>query len=166
MDEALSYGEGRLTLNDRYCWVDAWSFLRVSGQADAEWDGRPEHAALLSEKAVAMYFGTFLSSDAEKPWVLSMRERLRSRYLRNVERLGRHLEGKDEWERAVECYRKGIETDNLAEEFYQRLMIRHYKLGRRAEALRVYDRCRETLGSVLGVSPSEETMETYKSILE
>jgi DNA-binding SARP family transcriptional activator len=164
MDEALSYGEGRLTLNDSYCWVDAWSFLRVSGQADAEWNRRPEHAARLSEKAVAMYFGTFLSSDAEKPWAISMRERLRSRYLRNVERLGRHLEGKDQWERAVECYRKGIETDNLAEEFYQRLMLCHHRLGRRAEALRVYDRCRETLRAVLGVSPSEETMKLMKKI--
>jgi DNA-binding SARP family transcriptional activator len=164
MEEALSYGEGRLTLNDRHCWVDAWAFLRVSGQADAEWDRRPDHAARLSEKALAMYFGTFLSSDADKPWALSMRERLRSRYLRNVERLGRHLEGRDEHENAIEFYRKGIETDNLAEEFYQRLMLCNHKLGRRAEALRVYDRCRETLGAMLGVEPSEETMKLMKRL--
>jgi DNA-binding SARP family transcriptional activator len=61
-------------------------------------------------------------------------------------------------EHALECYQKGLEVDDLIEEFYQRMMKCYYQLGRRAEALSVYKRCSEVLSSVLGIEPSEETV--------
>jgi DNA-binding SARP family transcriptional activator len=48
-------------------------------------------------------------------------------------------------------------VDDLAEEFYQHLMLYHKKLGRRAKFLAVYRRCRSVLEDRLALEPSVET---------
>ena len=44
-----------------------------------------------------------------------MRERLRDKYLRHSEALGRYWEHIGSWARALECYLKVLEVDDLAE---------------------------------------------------
>jgi LuxR family maltose regulon positive regulatory protein len=65
---------------------------------------------------------------------------------------------------AVELYRKGLETDILAEEMYRRLMKCHHASGKNSEAVAVYERCRKMLRSVLGIEPSRETEAVYRAI--
>jgi len=67
---------------------------------------------------------------------------------------------------AIACYHRGLEIDNLAEEFYQKLMICNGKLGRKAEVAKIYKRCQDTLLESLGVDPSEETSKIYRSIIK
>jgi DNA-binding SARP family transcriptional activator len=86
-----------------------------------------------------------------------MRERLSRKFLRQIGRLGEHWEQAGKWAAAVECYERGLEVDDLAEEFYQRLIACYRRLGRRAEALAVYERCKKNLSALLGVAPSPET---------
>lgn len=82
---------------------------------------------------------------------------MRSKFLRAVGFLGRYLEKEGRWAEAIACYRRGLEVDDLAEEFYQRLMLCHHLAGQPAQALAVYNRCRRILAAVLGVAPSAET---------
>ena len=89
--------------------------------------------------------------------MVSIRERLRNKFLRNVRRLGLYWEQFGELDKAVDCYQKGLEVDDLAEEFYQYLMKCYQQMGKRAEALAVYKRCYQILSSVLGIEPSPET---------
>jgi DNA-binding SARP family transcriptional activator/streptogramin lyase len=49
---------------------------------------------------------------------------------------------------------------------YRRLMEAHVAAGNRAEALRVYERCRRLLADELGAYPSPETEAIYRSLLE
>ena len=49
---------------------------------------------------------------------------------------------------------------------YRRLMEAHVAAGNRAEALRVYERCRRLLAEELGTYPSPETESIYRSLLE
>jgi DNA-binding SARP family transcriptional activator len=98
------------------------------------------------------------------PCAESPREKLRSGFLRAVAHLGRCYEDRERWGEAASCYGKGIEVDELAEELYRRLMACHIRLGREAEALSVYRRCRKTLSSVLGVDPSSETRKLAESL--
>ena len=49
---------------------------------------------------------------------------------------------------------------------YRRLMEAHVAAGNRAEALRVYERCRQLLAEELGAYPSPETEAIYRSLLE
>jgi two-component SAPR family response regulator len=103
-----------------------------------------------------MYTGPFLGGENE-PWMVSIRERLRNKVIRMIRTCGRYLEEAGELENSLECYQKGLEVDDLIEEFYRRMMKCHYRLGRRAEALSVYKQCSLVLSSVLGIHPSEET---------
>lgn len=93
-----------------------------------------------------------------------MSERLRSIFLRSVRKLGLHWQQLGQWEKTLECYQKGLEIDKLAEEFYQGLMTSYQKLGRRGEALSVYNRCKKALSKALGVDPSPKTEAIYKSL--
>ena len=110
-----------------------------------------------------------------------MQERLRSKYLRAVSRLGNYWldqfalkindrsqskirNPKSAINNAIDCFEKGLEIDDVAEEFYQNLILCNHKLGRKAEAAKVYERCRNTLMSSLGVEPSEETELLYKRV--
>jgi len=43
-------------------------------------------------------------------------------------------------------------------------MICYRELGRRAEALSAYRRCRKMLSTILGIAPSPQTEAIYKSL--
>jgi DNA-binding SARP family transcriptional activator len=63
----------------------------------------------------------------------------------------------EQHDKAVECFERSLEVDDLAEELYRDLMSCYWQLGRRAAALSVYERYKETLSTKLGVEPSPET---------
>ncbi|MCJ7494719.1 MAG: bacterial transcriptional activator domain-containing protein, partial [Deltaproteobacteria bacterium] len=164
-EKAVQLREGRLTLDRRYCWVDIWAFEHILGGADAQRkEGLVERAIQLYEKAIEMYGGSFLAGEFEQTWMVSLSERLRSKFLRCVNWLGHHWEQAGQWENATECYQRGLDMDDLSEEFYQNLMTCYQRLSREAEAIAVYHRCRKTLSSVLGIEPSAKTEAIYKSL--
>ena len=94
-----------------------------------------------------------------------MRERLRSRFIRLVSDTGNHYEKCGELDTAMEWFRRGIETDNLAEEFYQGLMRCYARQGRAAEGAAVYRQLRQVLSVVLGVRPSQATQALGREIM-
>jgi two-component SAPR family response regulator len=168
-EKAVSLREGQGTLDLRQCWVDAFAFETLVARIDdASYSGRvrPDktRTANLAAKAIALYRGPFLPGEGSPPWVVAMRERLRSKFLRVVGFFGRYLEREGRWAEAIACYRKGLEVDDLAEEFYQRLMICHHRVGQVAEAAAAYNRCRKALSSMLGISPSPGTEAIAKGI--
>lgn len=169
-DKAVAMQDGRLTLDARYCWVDTWALERLIGQIEQELRDAPGRAddvtvARLSAKVLALYQGQFLGKENSHPWALTLRERLRSKYLRHVTDMGHLLEQQQRWEEAVVYYQKGLEVDDLAEQFYQSLMVCYRQLGRRSEALAVYRRCRSTLSIVLGIEPAFVTETIRQSVL-
>jgi DNA-binding SARP family transcriptional activator len=164
--DAFQLQDGRLIMEQRYCWVDVWAFERLLGEADARRkEGVTEKAAELTHKAIKMYRGPFLVGEMEQLLVTSFRERLRSKFLRNVSWLGGYSEEANKWEEALECYQRGLEVDDLAEELYRRLMLCHQRLGQKAEALSAYKRCEKILKDTLGIEPSPETRAVYKTLL-
>ncbi|MDL1980172.1 MAG: hypothetical protein LWX02_01595 [Deltaproteobacteria bacterium] len=167
---AIELQHERVTLDQRHSWVDVWAFERIFGQADAAWKKKPTgrevmEAVVLTRKAIDMYQGPFLAGESSNPWTISLRERCRSKFLRGVSTLGRYWEKAGQLEKAVQYYQRGLEADDLAEELYQRLITCYHRLGRRAEALSVYERCKRVLSASLGIEPSSETKAIRKSIL-
>jgi DNA-binding SARP family transcriptional activator len=156
-DEALELKEGKLTLSDRHCWTDIWAFERLLGDAERNVKkGERKKAAIQLETALSLYTGPFLPGE-EAPWAVPMREKMRSRFLRAAEALGRIHEEAGRFEEAMACYREGLETDELAETFHRRLMACLLSLGRMADAALAYEQCRRILKAGLGVEPSRET---------
>lgn len=66
---------------------------------------------------------------------------------------------------AVRAGEQALALDPLREGTYQLLMRSLADAGRRAEALRVWERCRGTLAEQLGVAPSTQTEAVYLEIL-
>jgi two-component SAPR family response regulator len=116
------------------------------------------------EKAMQIYRGHFLADDAEKPWAVSMRERLKGKFVKTMTELGERYKQEKEYKKAAVLYERALEVDDLAEELYQGLMSCHGELGRKADAGRVYKRCRKNLAAAFGVGPSEETESLFRKI--
>jgi len=159
----IRYRARLLTVNPLYCWVDS---LALGHLLDKIRDSSADRIGPLSEKAVGLYKGPFLPSDASLQWALPCRETLKNRLLRVVLKAGRHCEQADEWETAVEYYQKGLDTDNLAEEFYRRLMVCHLNLGNNADAVKTYNRCCLLLQAELGIVPSAETIAVFSVLIQ
>jgi DNA-binding SARP family transcriptional activator len=160
-DRAVLLRDGRLTLNNRHCWVDVWDLERTLGRADAARKvgaHAPDGGEIsrLAERAIALYRGTFLSGETFCSGIVTCRERLRSKFLLMVMQAGRHWEKAEEWEKAIACYQKGLEVDPVSEDMCRGLISCNVRMGRAAEANAVYQRCCKTLSAVLGVSPSPD----------
>src|SRR3990172_5374334 len=175
--DAVQLSEGNVTLNQRYFWVDTWAFEHMLessefGVQSSELNAKRQSAIgnrqsemnlSLLEKALELYKGPFLGAESAA-WAISFRERLRDKFLRSIAALGTRLEQTKEYKEALRVYQQGLDVDDLAEGLYQRLMACYARLGRRAEALKVYERCRRTLAAVFGVETSEETATLYRKI--
>jgi two-component SAPR family response regulator len=165
-DKTIQLREGKLTLEDLHCWVDVWAFERLLRQAEnEEKKGSAENVIQFIQKGLEIYRGPFLAGEIEQPWMISLRERLRNTFLESVEKLGRYWQESDQWRKALDCYLRGLEIDDLAEELYQGLMVCYLNLGQKAKALSAYNRCKRTLSSTLGIDPSPKTATIYRSLL-
>jgi DNA-binding SARP family transcriptional activator len=157
--QALVLHEGRLTLDPQYCWVDADALEQLLREAEGAGDGSscttPTPRAL-RERALSLYQGPFLFG-VDEAWAILRRNRLRNSCLRAAAAVGTEHEAAGACQQAVEWYRKGLESDPLGEEFYQGLIRCYLRLGRRADALAAYRRCRQVLAKVLRVEPNEAT---------
>ncbi|MFO0795394.1 MAG: BTAD domain-containing putative transcriptional regulator [Candidatus Brocadiaceae bacterium] len=163
--------EGRITINPQYCWVDVWVFEKVFSQIEECWkvtqtDNDIHQIELLYEKLFKTYRGHFLSGDTEYLWAVSNRERIKSKFLRCIVRLGQYYEQTGKWEKARDYYQKGLDMDDTAEEFYQRLILCQHHMGYWSEAIIVYQRCKKTLLAKLGIEPSPKTKALYQTIVQ
>jgi len=168
-DGYLLLQDSRLTLNSAMVWVDAWDFERhlteLRRLMTVPGSGDDDRFDALSSQVLRMYQGHFLSRDDAACWSVSMQERLRSKYVHGLLDFGRYWESRGLLHRAIECYRKGIEVDDLIETFYQRLMQCLLETGREPEAIATYRQCRHVLSVVLGLQPTEHTTQLYQNLL-
>jgi LuxR family transcriptional regulator, maltose regulon positive regulatory protein len=153
----------RLSLNPLYCWVDS---LALGHLLDTLREAPPWVGAMLHDRALAMYRGAFLGQDAGLTCAMVPREILKNGILGIILTTGRACEEAVEWERAAGYYSKGIALDNLAEEFYRRLMVCHLRQGNHAAAATAYNHCRSLLRAELGIEPSPETTAVYSAIAQ
>lgn len=110
-DRAVTLHEGRLSLDRRYFWLDTWAFEQLAADLESANGGELDR---LAEKLVALYRGSFMAEDADAPWILPTRERLRSRFSRSLARVCRQLEERGEPERARALRQKALEADGEA----------------------------------------------------
>ncbi len=152
--QALQWSEGKLTLDSRYCWVDVWA---VEQKLNALLQ-LPDNSARLEQELKGidqLYHGSFLHSEDE-PYVVGLRERLRSKILRVFSLAAEQFFAQAGYEQAIAVFRKGLDIEPLAERFYQGIMQCQQALGRPAEALSTYEHYRQAMQDLLGTTPSPE----------
>jgi predicted ATPase len=103
-------------------------------------------------------------SNTFEDWAAEWRNLLRGKALSALEKLTEmHIElGK--LDKAESIARQQIEIDDLRESGYRQLMTALAENGRRNEALRQYETCRERLMDELGVEPAAETTTIFEQI--
>lgn len=154
--EAVIVRDEQVSLNRDLCWVDAWAFADLVEMVEAG-EESPMARARMGVHALELYRGNFLPADEEDRTLIVARLKLRDLFARLVSALGREMEENGNGDQALACYRRGIDADELAEEFYQGMMRCHAATGRSAEGIAVYRRLRQTLSVVLGMKPSART---------
>ena len=166
-DKAIRLMDGKVYLDPACCWVDHRAFEhfldlnKKSGDAgDINLPADLQHI----HQAMALYGGSFLPGDTEAAWSAKMRDRLRHKFIHYVDWLAESFEKANDWKAAAELYNKGLEADNLAEEFYRGLMRCYLRLNMKAEGLAVYQRCKTLLSVVLGAKPASATETIHKSL--
>jgi LuxR family maltose regulon positive regulatory protein len=179
-EKAIQLKAGNVSLDPYSFWVDVWALEHIYDKlakclrrVEEPKGGKTKRREIedekndimhLADKALGLYKGHFLPSDTSCSWTLGPRGSWRSKFLRIITMTGSYLEGLQQHQKAVEYYQKGLEVDNLAEEFYQHLMICYRELGRKAEAMVVYNRCCDALSSTLDANPSPATEAIYSSL--
>ena len=118
-DRAIVLHDGKVTLDRRYFWTDAWALDELVAQVESAFTtARPALDAQRVENFAArlldLYRGPFLGADADEAWQLERRDRMRSRFVRCVARIGGWWEQAGHPERASELYEKSRENDDLA----------------------------------------------------
>jgi DNA-binding SARP family transcriptional activator len=107
-DRAIVLHEGKLTLDRRYVWVDAWAFDALAARLEA---GDGAQSERLAERLLALYRGPFLADDADCAWYLPARSRMRARLARAIGRVLRQWQESGQRERALGCYQSCLELD-------------------------------------------------------
>jgi len=159
----------RLTLNSQLVWVDVWAFERTINHgerllAHSDAPGVLRQMSRYSERLLNLYHGAFLEREAVCPWMLSLRERLRSKLLRYILDAGQVWEKCREWRQAVRLYQKGLEIETVSEVLYQRVIVCYRDTGKLAEALNTFHQCRKQLAEQLQIQPAPRTFELYQSL--
>jgi DNA-binding SARP family transcriptional activator len=162
--------DGRISLDAEHCWVDVWDFERTldASRRILNEDVNGKNAARLERlcgRLMELYQGHFLTGEEATSWSVSLRERLRMRFLRHLLDTGHYWEARGLWDKAVPCYQRGLEVDDLVEEFYQRLMACCIEMQHISEGLAIYRRCRKVLSVVLGLQPAPETEALHQVLM-
>ncbi|GMQ84176.1 MAG: hypothetical protein BMS9Abin06_0942 [Gammaproteobacteria bacterium] len=168
-EAAIEHHDGRLKLNKRMIWLDVWALQSLQKTIDHNLHGAHPDAATIQKHYDQIrhhYQGPFLQHETDNTWSLTLQESLHGRLLRTLAALGRFWEREGQWDTAITCYQHALEIDHLAEAFYQHLMRSYAHQGRKADAVATFQRCRKILATVLGVTPSPETVSIYKSVRE
>jgi DNA-binding SARP family transcriptional activator len=162
--------DGRISLDADFCWVDVWAFestLAAARRIMSEDDNGKDAAGFeqLSGWLLELYQGHFLAGEDASSWSVSLRERLRMRFIPHLLDAGEYWESRGLWDKAVPCYQRGLELDELVEEFYRRLMRCCLDTQRISEGLAIYRRCRKVLSVVLGLRPAPETEALHYALM-
>lgn len=162
-----TYAEGYRFQVTPDCWIDVDAFWDAVARGQ-HWARRQMWSLAIAawRMAADLYHGDYLEEEPYADWALTTRDQLREAALETLcklaechARLGRHHQ-------AVTLCEQVLAQDPLRENAYRQVMVYHYRLGQRAQALRAYERCRQALTRTLGIDPTPPTQALYTRMLQ
>lgn len=127
-------------------------------------DGDEAAAIRAFEAAVDLYRGDLLEDEPYADWCWEPRADLREICLTVLGRLASAYLDRGSTEDSIERYRHALKIDPMRELNHRGLMRALWTAGRRDEALREYEMCRDILRRELDVGPLPETEELHRLI--
>jgi adenylate cyclase len=148
------------------CWIDVDAFWNAVARGQHRARQQMWSLAIAALRmATDLYHGDYLEDEPYAEWAFAPRERLREAMLEALghraechARLGQHHQ-------AIALCEQVLAHDPLRENVYRQVMVYHYRLGQRAQALRAYERCQQAVTATLGVDPTASTQALHTCIL-
>jgi DNA-binding SARP family transcriptional activator len=116
------------------------------------------------EAACQLYGGPFLVEDLYADWTQIRREQLVQMYAEMCAALADDCLERRLYDAAIDWAGRTLHENRCDEAAYRRLMLAYAGAGRRAEALRQFQRCRRVLADEMGIAPAEETTALFEQV--
>lgn len=142
--------------------------LRESVTVDVdefEWAAGAARSEAELEEALALYQGELLPADLYAEWTQHRRERLHQLYRQTAWKQAAIVADAGRYDSAVARLLPLLAQEPADERMHRELMRLYAASGRRHEALRQFQTCREALAAELGIEPSAETLGMYEGLL-
>jgi len=144
------------------CWLDVQEFEDGLQAARSETQISASLASRLAA-CIELYHGPFLDGLYDD-WALAEQERLRMLYLEALQRLLEWRKQSADYLSALEIAQRLVAVEPLHETAHRELVCLYHLLGRDAEAVAQYLRCREILRLELDQAPAPETEALYETL--
>jgi SARP family transcriptional regulator, regulator of embCAB operon len=163
--EGISCDAGTYRCAIQNAWIDLDAARTAIDRAEGAWRaGDPSVAWTNANVAATIARRPFLP-DEQRPWVTGERERLARVWRRATLVLADVSVRNREFDLGVQHAAEALAAEPFDETACRALMRAHAAAGNRAEALRVYAKCRQLFRDELGSEPSPETAGAFLSIL-
>src|SRR6266566_9697853 len=140
-------------------WIDASAFDSLLRQARTT--GDPGQTEQLLEEAMLLYGGDYLPEERDIPWIQTRREALQRSWIGLLLELADLRIAREALPGAIDILDRLLAVDPTNEAAVQRLIILLTQSGRRAEALRMYQRFAALLRQEYKIAPLPETRALY-----
>ncbi|WP_420266953.1 AfsR/SARP family transcriptional regulator [Candidatus Magnetominusculus dajiuhuensis] len=153
-------------LNSDDCWTDVLALQDVANEFDRmiALPDVEQKIDVLCNKAFSLYNGDFLPGDQDHVWIAYQREHLKDMFVNLCCNAGTYYRGINKWDKAIDVYKKAIETDNLRETCYRGMIDCCLKANLNGEALCAYNKCKHVFNTMFDIDPSEETRSLIRTI--
>jgi DNA-binding SARP family transcriptional activator/Tfp pilus assembly protein PilF len=142
-------------------WIDADAFDSLLSQARTSND--PGQTEQLLEEAMLLYSGDYLPEERDIPWIQTRREALQRSWIGLLLELADLRIAREALPSAIDTLDRLLAVDPTSEAAVQRLIILLTQAGRRAEAMRIYQRFAAVLRQEYKIAPLPETRALYES---
>ena len=165
-DSCILQDGNLLALNRDRVWTDVGAFLALlETAARMKRNGDPKKIVGIYEKAFSYYQGDFLPEELYDDWVGSVRDHLRTAYLKALEEAGTICDCDSAKSKAAFFYQNLFFADPCHEKACRWLMAWQHANGQRGEAIRTYERCQMALDRELAVEPDVKTTAVYRNVI-
>ena len=142
-------------------WVDADAFEDLLNRARNTSD--PGLTEQLLEEATLLYNGDYLPEERDIPWIQTRREALQRSWIGLLLELADLRIAREALPGAIDTLDRLLAVDPTNEAAVQRLIILLTQSGRRAEALRIYQRFAALLRQEYKIAPLPETRNLFEA---
>jgi DNA-binding SARP family transcriptional activator/Tfp pilus assembly protein PilF len=142
-------------------WIDADAFESLLNQVRASSD--PGQTEQLLEEAMLLYSGDYLPEERDILWIQARREALQRSWIGLLLELADLRIARENLSSAIDTLDHLLVIDPANEAAVQRLVILLAQSGRRAEALRIYQRFAAVLRQEYRIEPLPETRALYEA---
>lgn len=144
--------------------IDLYEIEEVLSRLQAEGLSAPERWHLC-EDLVRLYQGDLLQNSDQPEWCLSKATRLHNQYLETVYAYIELMKERKEFEDIISLCRRALEIDNFDDRLHMELMYALVQINRTGEAMNQYKHVVQLNYRYLGMKPSQDLQEFYKSIV-